>query len=88
MLRKNHFKLTSSSPITPAPIRTIFSGTLASFKAPVDETITSSSISMPEKGVTSEPVAIRIFFVRTVSTTLPSSPRTETSFGPVIFPCP
>lgn len=37
-------RLTSSSPITPAPMTTNFSGILLSFRAPVDETIVSSSI--------------------------------------------
>jgi hypothetical protein len=38
----------SSTPMTPAPMMIILSGTLASFKAPVDETIVSSSMSTPE----------------------------------------
>jgi len=37
-------KHTNSSPITPAPIKTIFLGTCLSESAPVDETIVSSSI--------------------------------------------
>lgn len=36
--------LTSSTPITPAPITTIFSGTFFKDKAPVDDTTVSSSI--------------------------------------------
>ena len=82
---KLFIKLTNSKPITPAPIRIIFSGTLANFRAPVDDTTTSSSTSIPGNGVTSEPVAIRIFFVLTISVVL-SSFITETSLGPVILP--
>lgn len=43
--------------------------------------------SMPGKGVTSDPVAIRIFLVETFSV-LPSFLNTVTSFGPVILPWP
>ena len=39
-----HDKLTNSTPITPAPIRIIFSGTLLRESAPVEEIITFSSI--------------------------------------------
>lgn len=42
---------------------------------------------MPGKGVTSEPVAIRIFFVLTTSE-LPSDFNAVTSLGPVILPWP
>lgn len=73
--------------MTPAPMRTSFSGTFFRDKAPVEETIVSSSISIPGKGVTSDPVAIRMFFVLTTSVE-PSSFRAVTSFGPVILPCP
>lgn len=48
---------------------------------------TTIHTSIPGKGVTSEPVAIRIFFVLTFSEE-PSSLSTVTSLGPVIFPCP
>lgn len=41
--------------------------------------------STPGNGVTSDPVAIMMFFAVTVSE-LPSSLRTVTSLGPVIFP--
>jgi len=37
----------SSTPMTPAPMMIIFSGTEASLSAPVDETMCSSSISTP-----------------------------------------
>lgn len=73
--------------MTPAPMRINFSGTLLSFSAPVEDTICSSSTGMPGKGVTSEPVAIRMFLVLTVSLE-PSSLRTVTSLGPVILPWP
>ena len=36
--------LTNSRPMTPAPIKTSFSGTAFSERAPVDETMVSSSI--------------------------------------------
>ena len=36
--------LTNSTPITPAPMTTIFSGTFFKDKAPVDDTTVSSSI--------------------------------------------
>lgn len=41
---KTALKLTNSTPITPAPIRIIFSGTLFKERAPVEEIITFSSI--------------------------------------------
>jgi len=37
-------QLTSSTPMTPAPMTTNFSGTCFNDRAPVDETIVSSSI--------------------------------------------
>lgn len=73
--------------MTPAPIRTSFFGTLSKERAPVELIIVFSSISMPGKGVTSEPEAIKICFVRTVSFE-PSFFVTVTSFEPVIEPCP
>lgn len=59
--------ITSSKPITPAPMIIIFSGTAFNESAPVDETICSSSIWIPGNGVTSDPVAIIMFLVRTDS---------------------
>jgi hypothetical protein len=56
-------------------------------RAPVEETICSSSISIPGKGVTSEPLAIKILFVFTTSFE-PSGFFTYTSFGTVIVPIP
>lgn len=41
--------LTNSTPITPAPITTNFSGTFFKDKAPVDDTIVSSSIYKKSK---------------------------------------
>lgn len=81
----NTESLTSSKPITPAPINTILSGTRDSLRAPVEDTMVSSSTSMPGKGVTSEPVAMRMFLERTTSFS-PSSFSTVTSVGLVIFP--
>ncbi|PAV58675.1 hypothetical protein WR25_10057 [Diploscapter pachys] len=54
-------------------------------RAPVDETIVSSSIVMPGKGVTSEPVAMRMFLAVMFSVE-PSFFFTETWLGPVIVP--
>jgi len=50
----------------PPPMTTIFFGTSFSFKAPVEETIFSSSISRPGSGVTSDPVAMITFLARSV----------------------
>uniref|UniRef100_A0A8D9ARP4 Uncharacterized protein n=1 Tax=Cacopsylla melanoneura TaxID=428564 RepID=A0A8D9ARP4_9HEMI len=77
----------SSSPITPAPITIIFLGTFFKLRAPVLDTTVSSSTSIPGNGVTSDPVAIRMFLVFT-SSLEPSGLRTVTVFGPVILPCP
>lgn len=43
-VREEKTLLTSSTPMTPAPMTTIFSGTFFKDKAPVDDTIVSSSI--------------------------------------------
>lgn len=43
-VREEKALLTNSTPITPAPMTTIFSGTFFNDKAPVDDTIVSSSI--------------------------------------------
>ncbi len=77
----------SSSPITPAPTTSSFSGTLSSASAPVDETMRFSSISMPFRRATSEPVAITMFFVSTVWV-LPSAPFTSILPGAVMRPWP
>ena len=53
----------SSRPITPAPMTTRRFGTLSSSSAPVEDTTTFSSISTPGRRVTSEPVAMTMFFV-------------------------
>jgi len=68
----------------PPPISVKFFGTVFNDKAPVDETINFSSILIPGTEITSEPVAIIIFFVL-ITSVLPSRPVTVTSFGPVIF---
>ena len=57
----------SSSPITPPPITTKWFGTFERLSAPVEDTIIFSSISMPGRSVTSDPVAITIFLVISVS---------------------
>mmetsp|Transcript_36291 Transcript_36291/g.49849 ORF Transcript_36291/g.49849 Transcript_36291/m.49849 type:complete len:256 (+) Transcript_36291:735-1502(+) len=77
----------NSKPITPAPTKTNLLGTSLRERAPVEETIFSSSISRPGMDITSEPVAIRIFFVFRVSD-FPSRREASTSLGPVIFPVP
>jgi hypothetical protein len=59
--------------MTPAPTTTSFFGTLSSSRAPVDDTMTFSSISIPRRGATSDPVAITMFFVSR-SWVEPSSP--------------
>jgi hypothetical protein len=56
--------LPSSSPITPPPITTMCSGTLASSSAPVESTTICWSISTPGSGVTDEPVAMMMFLAR------------------------
>ena len=50
-----------SKTIYPPPTSIIFFGTLSNFKAPVDETIIFSSISIPGKEAGTEPVAITVF---------------------------
>lgn len=78
-------QLTSSNPITPAPMTIILSGTLDSERAPVDDTTFSSFISIPGKGVTSDPVAISIFLA-CIFSSVPSALSAVTSLGPVILP--
>ena len=70
--------------MTPAPMSTSFSGTFLSESAPVEETMVSSSISMapPGKGVTSDPVAMRMFLVGM------ASPLHVTVFASVMVPVP
>ena len=68
----------SSRPMMPAPITMRRLGTSVSSSAPVEETIFFSSTATPGSGITSEPVAIRMFLVGSVSLTAPSSPTTAT----------
>src|SRR5204863_300424 len=56
----------SSSPMTPPPMATMRLGTCGSSSAPVESTIRSWSMAMPGSGVTDDPVAMTIFFARTV----------------------
>ena len=56
----------NSSPITPAPTTSRCSGTLSSASAPVDDTMRFSSISMPCRRATSEPVAMTMDLVSSV----------------------
>mmetsp|Transcript_4115 Transcript_4115/g.7090 ORF Transcript_4115/g.7090 Transcript_4115/m.7090 type:complete len:239 (+) Transcript_4115:527-1243(+) len=77
----------SSRPMMPPPITTIFFGTSFKDKAPVDETIFSSSMVTPGSGVTSDPVARMMFFPSNLISS-PSLPATVTSLAPVTFPHP
>ncbi|KAH3664299.1 hypothetical protein OGAPHI_004651 [Ogataea philodendri] len=61
-----------SSPMIPPPIMTSFLGTSESERAPVEETILSSSISIPGNGVTSEPVAMMILSALRTASSPPS----------------
>ncbi len=72
----------------PAPTTTRRFGTSASSSAPVEETIFFSSIATPGSGITSEPVAIRMFLADSVSFTAPSSPSTATEPGASMRPAP
>lgn len=51
--RQKKTALTNSTPITPAPMTTIFSGTFFKDKAPVDDTTVSSSIYNKRKKIRS-----------------------------------
>ena len=72
----------------PAPTTTRCFGTSASSSAPVDDTIFFSSTVTPGSGVTSEPEAIRMFLVASVSLTAPSSPSTDTAPAVSMRPVP
>ena len=72
----------------PAPTTTRCLGTSASSSAPVDDTIFFSSTVTPGSGVTSEPEAIRMFLVASVSLTAPSSPSTDTAPALSMRPVP
>eukprot|EP00126_Sphaerothecum_destruens_P011011 Sdes_comp20840_c0_seq1m17521 len=73
----------SSRPITPPPITTKCSGTLARERAPVEETMLTSSISMPGKGATSEPVASKILDAVMVCLEPVLAPWISIFWGPV-----
>ena len=77
----------SSSPMTPAPMTSIRSGTSSSTSAPVEETMRFSSMSMPGKRATSEPVAMTIALPSMVSF-LPSAVLTSTLPGAAMRPVP
>ena len=79
----------SSRPMTPPPTTTRLAGTLRNSSAPVDETITFSSISTLTPGMpaTSDPVAMMMFLAST-SSALPSSPVTETLPAAMTLPVP
>ena len=70
----------SSSPITPAPTTSSRCGTLASDSAPVEDTMRFSSIVMPLRRATSEPVAITIALASMV-VVVPSAAFTSTLPG-------
>ena len=71
----------SSRPITPAPITSRRLGTLGRASAPVEETIVSSSMSMPGSRATSEPVAMTMLLVSSCCLPPPAS-ATSTLPGP------
>ena len=79
----------SSSPMTPPPTTTRWPGTFSSDSAPVDDTMTFSSMSTLTPGMpaTSEPVAMTMFLV-SISSTLPSSPVTDTLPAATTLPVP
>ncbi len=77
----------SSRPITPAPTTSRCLGTSGSTNAPVEDTIRFSSISMPFKRATSEPVATTMDFASS-DCVLPSAPLTSTLPAAAIRPLP
>ena len=77
----------SSSPITPAPTTSMRFGTWGSASAPVDDTMVSSSISMPGNRATSEPVAMTMLLVSSCCLP-PLASVTSTLPGPRIVPVP
>mmetsp|Transcript_9322 Transcript_9322/g.16794 ORF Transcript_9322/g.16794 Transcript_9322/m.16794 type:complete len:229 (+) Transcript_9322:190-876(+) len=72
-----------SNPITPPPITIIFSGTCFNSNAPVLDTMRSSSIGTLGNDITSDPVAIMIFFALMFPScdSFPSKSLTATSFA-------
>ena len=76
-----------SKPIYPPPITTNFSGTFLKDRAPVEETIFFSSISIPGSEVGCDPVAITIFLDLYDDFLFPSS-YTTTSLGENKTPLP
>mmetsp|Transcript_47714 Transcript_47714/g.91169 ORF Transcript_47714/g.91169 Transcript_47714/m.91169 type:complete len:265 (+) Transcript_47714:758-1552(+) len=77
----------SSRPMTPAPITTILPGTFLSDSAPVEDTMLSSSMVTPGKGVTSEPVASMTCFALSVFLP-PSASSTSTVSAESMRPAP
>mmetsp|Transcript_5683 Transcript_5683/g.16779 ORF Transcript_5683/g.16779 Transcript_5683/m.16779 type:complete len:202 (-) Transcript_5683:493-1098(-) len=78
-----------SRPMTPPPTTAMVSGILSSTRAPVESTILPAALSTGQgaSGDGSEPVAMRMFLVSTVSAP-PSFMATCTELGPVILPWP
>ena len=76
-----------SRPITPPPMTAILFGTSLMSSAPVESTILPPALSTVAIGSFegSEPVAMTMFFVASVSFV---SPVTSTEFAPVILPLP
>mmetsp|Transcript_22894 Transcript_22894/g.36821 ORF Transcript_22894/g.36821 Transcript_22894/m.36821 type:complete len:259 (-) Transcript_22894:475-1251(-) len=68
----------SSRPMTPPPMTTMRLGTALRDRAPVEETMTSSSTSTPGSDAGSDPVARMMFFAEIVCV-VPSSMLTVTS---------
>ena len=78
----------SSSPITPAPMTSMRLGTFGRESAPVEETMVSSSMSMPGSRATSEPVAMTMLLASSVCAP-PAASLTSTLPGAamVAVPC-
>mmetsp|Transcript_30050 Transcript_30050/g.41882 ORF Transcript_30050/g.41882 Transcript_30050/m.41882 type:complete len:200 (+) Transcript_30050:820-1419(+) len=76
-----------SRPMTPAPMTISFSGTLSNSRAPVEETIIFSSISIPGILATSDPVA-RMTFLALIVSVPPSFKSMAISLALLSFPKP
>ncbi len=77
----------SSRPMTPAPTTSRSFGTDGSDSAPVEDTMRFSSMSMPLRRATSEPVAMTIDLASSVCV-LPSASFTSTLPAAAMRPAP
>ena len=73
--------------MTPAPTTSSLPGTLSNMSAPVEDTMRFSSMAMPLRRATSEPVAITIALVSIV-VTAPSAAFTSILPGATMRPTP